>query len=210
MSVEMSNELGKIIMTEDLVASIAGYAACENYGIVGMSSKKASDAIIELIKKDNLKRGIKVTSVGPGEVDIDLYVMLEYGVSLSAVAQNARDNVRYRVQEMTGLTCKREHLCGGHPCLTDAARTSAYRVCVYGGARWEETDLDGMKISGELLKDMIFTAPRCWSGQGAHRFAQRVPGPRRRHGNQHDDTMQSAIKRSKTPTARLSPALRTR
>jgi uncharacterized alkaline shock family protein YloU len=44
-----------------------------------------------------------VTSVGPGEVDIDLYVMLEYGVSLSAVAQNARDNVRYRVQEMTGL-----------------------------------------------------------------------------------------------------------
>ena len=99
MSVEMSNELGKIIMTEDLVASIAGYAACENYGIVGMSSKKASDAIIELIKKDNLKRGIKVTSVGPGEVDIDLYVM-----SLSAVAQNARDNVRYRVQEMTGLS----------------------------------------------------------------------------------------------------------
>ena len=106
MSVEIGNELGKIIMTEDLVASIAGYAACENYGIVGMSSKKASDAIIELIKKDNLKRGIKVTTVGQGEVDIDLYVTLEYGVSLSAVAQNARGNVRYRVQEMTGLAVR--------------------------------------------------------------------------------------------------------
>ncbi|HOR12337.1 MAG TPA: Asp23/Gls24 family envelope stress response protein [Clostridia bacterium] len=106
MSVEIKNEMGRIVMTEDLVASIAGYAAGENYGIVGMSSKKASDALIEFIKKDNLKRGIKVTSTGVGEVDIDLYVTLEYGVSLPAVAQNARDNVRYRVHELTGLTVR--------------------------------------------------------------------------------------------------------
>ncbi len=103
---EIRNELGKIVMPEDLVAAIAGYAAGENYGIVGMSAKKASDTFIELIKKDNLKRGIKVTSVGDAEVDIDLFVTLEYGVSLPAVAQNARDNVRYRIQEMTGLTVR--------------------------------------------------------------------------------------------------------
>lgn len=103
MAVEIKNDLGRIVMTEDLVASIAGYAAVENYGIVGMNAKKTMDNIIELIRKDNLKRGIKVNSVGPGEVDIDLFVTLEYGVSLPAVAQNARDNVRYRVQEMTGL-----------------------------------------------------------------------------------------------------------
>ncbi|HWR21940.1 MAG TPA: Asp23/Gls24 family envelope stress response protein [Feifaniaceae bacterium] len=106
MAVETRNELGKIILSEDLVASIAGYAAGENYGIVGMKAKNASDSIIELIKKDNLKRGIKVTTIGPGEVDIDLYVTVEYGVSLSAVAVNARDNIRYRVQEMTGLTVR--------------------------------------------------------------------------------------------------------
>lgn len=103
MSVEIKNEMGKIIIDEDLVASIAGYAAVENYGIVGMNTKKATDSIVELIKKDNLKRGIKVSVAGEGAVDIDLYVTLEYGVSLSAVAQNARDNVRYRVEEMTGL-----------------------------------------------------------------------------------------------------------
>ncbi|MDR1620630.1 MAG: Asp23/Gls24 family envelope stress response protein [Clostridiales bacterium] len=106
MAVEIKNDLGKIVLTEDLVASIAGYAAVENYGIVGMSAKKASDTIIELIKRDNLKRGIKVAAVGPGEVDIDLYVTLEYGVSLPAVARNARDNVRYRVEELTGLTVR--------------------------------------------------------------------------------------------------------
>ncbi len=100
---EIRTELGKIVMPEDLVAAIAGYAVGENYGIVGMSAKKATDPLMELIKKDNLKRGILVTAAGEGEVDIDLYVTLEYGVSLPAVARNARDNVRYRVQEMTGL-----------------------------------------------------------------------------------------------------------
>lgn len=103
MAVELRTSLGKILMTEDLIANIAGYAAVENYGIVGMGAKTSANAFMEFIKKDNLKRGIKVTTVGPGEVDIDLYVMLMYGVSLPAVANNARDNVRYRVEEMTGI-----------------------------------------------------------------------------------------------------------
>ena len=103
MAVELKTALGKIVMPEDLVANIAGYAAVENYGIVGMGTKNTTNAIMEFIKKDNLNRGIKVTSAGPGEVDIDLYVMLMYGVSLPAVANNARDNVRYRVEEMTGI-----------------------------------------------------------------------------------------------------------
>lgn len=103
MAVEIKNEFGTIIISEELVASIAGYAAIENYGIVGMGTKKATEAIIEFMKKDNLKRGIKVTTVGPGEVDIDMYVTLVYGMSLPTVATNTRDNVRFRVQEVTGL-----------------------------------------------------------------------------------------------------------
>lgn len=103
MAVEIKNEFGKIVLTEDLIANIAGYAAVENYGIVGMNSKKTTDSIIELIRKDNLKRGIIVTAVGPNEVDVDIYVTLEYGVSLPVVAQNVRENVRYRVQDLTGL-----------------------------------------------------------------------------------------------------------
>ncbi len=106
MAVEMKNEMGRIVLTEDLVASIAGYAAVENYGIVGMNAKKALDNITDLVRRENLKRGIKVSTIGPGAVDIDLFVTLEYGVSLPAVAQNARDNVRYRVQDMTGLSVR--------------------------------------------------------------------------------------------------------
>jgi len=104
MAAEMTTTLGKITIADDLIASIAGYAAVENYGIVGMNSKKASDSFVELFGKDNMRRGVKVTMVSPEVIDVDLYVTLEYGVSLPAVAQNAKSNVKYRVEEMTGLT----------------------------------------------------------------------------------------------------------
>ena len=104
MAAEMITKLGKITVADDLIASIAGFAAVENVGIVGMNAKKASDSFIELFGKDNMRRGVKVTLVSPDVIDVDLYVTLEYGVSLPAVAQNAKNNVKYRVEEMTGIT----------------------------------------------------------------------------------------------------------
>lgn len=106
MAAEIILDLGKVTLSDDLIANIAGYAAVENYGIVGMNSKKTGDAFVELFGKDNLKRGVIVKMVEPDVVDIDLYVTLEYGVSLPAVAQNTKSNVKYRVEEMTGLTVR--------------------------------------------------------------------------------------------------------
>ncbi len=98
------NELGKISFSDEILASIAGYAAMENYGIVGMSSKKkATDTFFQIIGTENNKKGVVVTTSDEDEMDIDLYVTLMYGVSLPAVAENARRNVRYRVEEMTGM-----------------------------------------------------------------------------------------------------------
>ncbi len=106
MAAEIITEYGKITLSDDLIANIAGYASIENYGIVGMNSKKAGDAFVELFGMDNMRRGVIVTVIEPDTVDIDLYVTLEYGVSLPAVAQNTKSNVKYRVEEMTGLTVR--------------------------------------------------------------------------------------------------------
>ena len=51
-----------------------------------------------------MKRGVKVTVLSDGTtIDIDLHVTVMYGVSLPAVAQNAVSNVKYRVEDLTGL-----------------------------------------------------------------------------------------------------------
>ena len=103
----ITTELGKISISEDIIASIAGYAASENYGIVGMSAKTTGDQLWQLVGGDNQKRGVKVTVLDDGEgIDIDLFVTVGYGTSLSAVAKNAIENVRYRVKEMTGLNVR--------------------------------------------------------------------------------------------------------
>jgi uncharacterized alkaline shock family protein YloU len=99
MAVEMMNDLGRITVADGLVEKIAGYATVENYGIVGMNARKGLD----LFSKDSLGKGVKVTILSGDVVDIDLYVTLEYGVSLPAVARNTKANVKYRVEEMTGL-----------------------------------------------------------------------------------------------------------
>lgn len=99
------NELGRITIGEDIIANIAGYAATENYGVVGMTAKTAADTLLQLVGSDaSRKRGVKVTFLGEGEeADVDLYVTMVYGISLAAVAKNTIDNVRYRVEEMTGI-----------------------------------------------------------------------------------------------------------
>lgn len=103
MAIVTKNEFGTISVPEDLVSVIAGYAAVENYGIVGMCAKRTGDSIVDLIGRDNLKKGVKITSDGENMVSVDLYVVLQYGVSLPAVAENCRNNVKYRIEDLTGV-----------------------------------------------------------------------------------------------------------
>lgn len=103
MAIMTKNELGTISVPEDLVSTIAGYAAVENYGIVGMCAKRTGDTLADLIGWDNLKKGVKITGVGENTVSVDLYVILQYGVSLPAVAENCRSNVKYRIEDLAGV-----------------------------------------------------------------------------------------------------------
>lgn len=98
----VSTQHGKIIINEEIFATIAGFAALENYGIVGMASKNAKDGFWELLKRENVKKGVQV-SVVDNELIIDLYTIVEYGVSINAVAENIIHNVGYRLRELTGM-----------------------------------------------------------------------------------------------------------
>jgi len=103
----LNNEAGIIAINEDVIAKIAGKCAVECYGIVGMAAKKASDGLVELLNQENYTRGIKVTTLPEGGLVIDLYVIVEYGISLYAVAESAIDSIKYSVESFTGLTVDR-------------------------------------------------------------------------------------------------------
>ena len=98
----VNTEYGSIMIADDIISTVAGCAAVENYGIVGMASQRAGEGLWELLGRESVKKGV-VVSVEDNRCTIDLYVIVEYGVSLHAVAQNVIENVTYRVRETPGL-----------------------------------------------------------------------------------------------------------
>lgn len=102
LSAKIMNELGNVIIENNVIATIAGISAMQSYGIVGMASKNAKDGIFELLRFDFMDKGINVI-VEDNRVNLELHVILEYGVKISVVAQNIIDNVKFSVESITGL-----------------------------------------------------------------------------------------------------------
>lgn len=102
MGARMLNSLGEINITDEVLATLAGINTMECYGIVGMASKRATDGFVELLGKDNLSKGIKIQAQGELMV-IDIFIIVEYGISITAVAKNVIDTVKYNVENITGM-----------------------------------------------------------------------------------------------------------
>ena len=102
MTAKIENKYGVIAIDYEIIARIAGYAAIECYGIVGMAAKNVKDGLVQLLKIESLTKGIKMTMVGRN-VSLDLHIIVEYGTNISAIADNIISTVKYSVEEYTGL-----------------------------------------------------------------------------------------------------------
>lgn len=102
MAAKLTNEYGTITISSEVVARIAGFAAMECYGIVGMAAKNVKDGLVQLLKIESLTKGIKMR-VDENKVSMDLHIIVEYGTNITAIAGNISSAVKYSVKEFTGL-----------------------------------------------------------------------------------------------------------
>ncbi|WP_099352383.1 Asp23/Gls24 family envelope stress response protein [Fredinandcohnia onubensis] len=103
MSIELKTKYGQIDISNDVIATVAGGAAIDCYGIVGMASRKQiKDGITELLRKENFARGIVVRQEND-EVHIDMYIIVSYGTKISEVAHNVQSKVKYTLDQTVGL-----------------------------------------------------------------------------------------------------------
>ncbi|GEN30387.1 putative alkaline shock family protein YloU [Cerasibacillus quisquiliarum] len=103
MSIEIQTSDGIVTITNDVIATIAGGAAVECYGIVGMASKsQIKDGIAEILKKENYSRGIVVRKEN-NHLHIDMYIIVSYGTKISEVAHNVQSQVKYTLEKTLGL-----------------------------------------------------------------------------------------------------------
>jgi uncharacterized alkaline shock family protein YloU len=89
---------GDLIIADAVIAELAGYAALESYGVVGMAAPSMQDGIAKLLPMRKLQRGIVLRFDENNVVTIDLHVIIENGTNLSAVSQNLADSVRYSLE----------------------------------------------------------------------------------------------------------------
>jgi len=102
MTCKQVTALGSINYSDDVLANIAGVATMECYGVVGMSSKRATDGLVELLKRENLSKGVKVTC-DSDELVVELFIIVEYGTKISVIANNIIQKVKYTIENLTGL-----------------------------------------------------------------------------------------------------------
>ena len=97
-----SNPLGKIYISEEAIATLAGLATNESYGVVGMVSRRFSDGLTELLGRESLGRGVEVVWQDQ-QLYIEVHVVVSYGTRISEVARNVISRVHYTVQKYTEL-----------------------------------------------------------------------------------------------------------
>jgi len=102
MAIKTENDNGAIVVSENVIARIAGVATSNCYGVVGMAYKNTSDSIASLLKWDSITKGIKV-STEDEKISIDLHVIVEYGVNIKAISESIIGSVKYAVESATGF-----------------------------------------------------------------------------------------------------------
>ena len=78
---KMNAKMGNIIIDRDVLAKYA---------------------VVKLLKKENAGRGVNVYVVD-NRIKVELHIIVAYGVSIRAVAQNVLEHVRYKIETFTGM-----------------------------------------------------------------------------------------------------------
>lgn len=106
MGIDKMNALGNINVSVEAIASLAGAAATECYGVIGMASQKVvKDGFATLLKKENYSKGIVVRETEEG-VELDLYIVIAYGMKISEVVLEVQKRVKYMLERTLDLEFK--------------------------------------------------------------------------------------------------------
>ncbi len=100
---DIRTDLGRLVISEEAVAAIAGAVALSTPGIAGMAPRGLAD-ILGLDPDPPVGRGVEVTPQGDDAVDLTLDVAIAYGVRIHDVAAELEQRLRRDVSALTGIT----------------------------------------------------------------------------------------------------------
>ena len=93
---------GSVNVSTSVYTDIAGTAATNCFGVKGMAARSVKDGVYHLLRKESASKGVRVQFHEDDSISIDLHIMVDNGVNLSAVASSIISEVRYVVSKHTG------------------------------------------------------------------------------------------------------------
>jgi len=101
-----ARQWGRIEVFPSAVGAIAAHASLGCYGIAGMAARGLRDGFAELLRRENVDRGVEVVEI-EGGLAIDVYVIVQYGIRISEVAHNLQETVKFEVERAVNVTVAR-------------------------------------------------------------------------------------------------------
>ncbi len=98
---EDNTALGGIHISPAAVATVAYHATLQSYGVVGLAPKSIAEGLALTITREPAK-GISVRYDGEN-IDIDIYVIIEYGTRITSVADSVANTVKFQVERALGM-----------------------------------------------------------------------------------------------------------
>ena len=104
--VNQKADRGDIVITSEVITTLAGAAATNCFGVKGMAKRGVSDGLVHLLKREAMGKGVLVTIDPDGAISIELHIIVDYGVNIAALTPSIIDRVRYDVEGATGIPVK--------------------------------------------------------------------------------------------------------
>jgi uncharacterized alkaline shock family protein YloU len=99
---KLKTQYGEITIEPDVITRIAGLAAVETIGIIGMAVKNVKEGIVQILKKESLSKGVKLSVTETG-ITVGLHIIIRYGTNIKAICESLIESVYYNIKEYTSL-----------------------------------------------------------------------------------------------------------
>ena len=100
--VRQNNKNGNVNVSTSVYTDIAGTAASNCFGVKGMAARSMTDGVYHLLRKESMSKGVRVEFHEDDSITIDLHIIVDNGVNLTAVGNSIISEVRYKVNKYTG------------------------------------------------------------------------------------------------------------
>ncbi len=104
--IKLYTDLGHISVSSDVLTELAGQAAMSCFGVKGMTVLSMTDGLVHLLKREAMGKGVKVVYNNDGTISIVLHIAVDEGVNIPVLCGNVRDEVRYKMETITGVSVK--------------------------------------------------------------------------------------------------------